>query len=261
MSKQKGLSGVLFLTVVLLLFLNDFILKYKFHNEITGKLSDFAGLFAFPYFISLFVPKQAKAVYFLTAFLFIIWKSPFIQPVITLFNNIGIGISRVEDYTDLISLLILPFSYKYLISPNKILLRLPNIFKPVITGFCCFCFVATSVPREEGNTHLTSNLKVILQATPEQAEYKMDLRASKNGTYECELVFEEINANITSYVTLKSLPGGLLEIKLDSIGKYNLKGNMFTGIDENDVKALKEFSVKEYEKVFLETKVMRMYKN
>ena len=33
-----------------LLLLNDLFLKARFHNPLTGKLSDFAGLFVFPLF-------------------------------------------------------------------------------------------------------------------------------------------------------------------------------------------------------------------
>lgn len=41
-----------FLLCLCLLLLNDFILKSEFHNALTGKLSDFAGLFIFPLFFS-----------------------------------------------------------------------------------------------------------------------------------------------------------------------------------------------------------------
>ena len=40
------------LAAMLLLALNDAFLKHTFHNGLTGKLSDFAGCFALPLFIS-----------------------------------------------------------------------------------------------------------------------------------------------------------------------------------------------------------------
>lgn len=40
------------LSSVVLMFLNDHYLKYIYHNHLTGKLSDFLGLFYFPLFLS-----------------------------------------------------------------------------------------------------------------------------------------------------------------------------------------------------------------
>jgi hypothetical protein len=45
---------------IFLLLINDLYLKFEYHNYLTGKLSDFAGLFAFPYFFSCLIPKKDK---------------------------------------------------------------------------------------------------------------------------------------------------------------------------------------------------------
>jgi hypothetical protein len=103
-----------FLFGLILLLLNDFVLKPQFHNSLTGKVSDFAGLFIFPMFFAAFVPRFKIPIYLLTALLFVFWKSPFSQPVIDAWNNLAmLRIGRVVDYTDLFALVILPISFFY----------------------------------------------------------------------------------------------------------------------------------------------------
>lgn len=112
--KQKVFLSPVFLGGLFLLLLNDFYLKVEFHNFLTGKISDFAGLFIFPLFFAAFVPKRRLEIYFLTGFFFIFWKSPFSQSLIDSINNFGIlRIGRTIDYTDLVALLILPISFFY----------------------------------------------------------------------------------------------------------------------------------------------------
>ncbi len=101
-----------FMISLFLLLVNDFILKAAFSNILTGKLSDFCGLYAFAFFFSKIFPENKKfAVHLITAVLFIIWKSPLSQPFIFLFSNYLFTIDRVVDYTDLWALLVLPLSY------------------------------------------------------------------------------------------------------------------------------------------------------
>jgi hypothetical protein len=109
-AKQK-LGNPIFIFSVLLLVLNDWYLKQTFSNGLTGKLSDFAGLFAFPFFLSAIFPKKAVQLYVFTFLLFIVWKSAFIQPVIDFLNSLGIPFHRTIDYTDYLALIILPFSF------------------------------------------------------------------------------------------------------------------------------------------------------
>ena len=46
----EKIKDPLFLVGLGILLLNDFYLKYAFSNAFTGKLSDVAGLFIFPFF-------------------------------------------------------------------------------------------------------------------------------------------------------------------------------------------------------------------
>ena len=84
------LKSKLFVLALIILILNDLVLKYQFHNVITGKLSDFTGLFVFSYFWSTVFPKKAKLVTIITALFFVFWKSEFSTPFINLINSINL---------------------------------------------------------------------------------------------------------------------------------------------------------------------------
>lgn len=108
------LVSPVFLLGLFLLLLNDFYLKSCFHNALTGKLSDFAGLFIFPLFYVAFFPRLRRSIYIITAALFIFWKSPFSQPLIDNWNQLPLfRMARVVDLSDLAALLVLPLSYAY----------------------------------------------------------------------------------------------------------------------------------------------------
>jgi hypothetical protein len=98
---------------VALLLVNDWILKPALGNWWTGKLSDFAGLYAFPLLWTAFWPHRQRMIYALSAVAFLVWKSPLSDPLITSWNAIGLwSLSRVVDYTDLIALVALLPSYR-----------------------------------------------------------------------------------------------------------------------------------------------------
>jgi hypothetical protein len=105
-----------FVAGLLLLLANDFLLKPVFHNALTGKLSDFAGLFVFPFFGSALAPRLRREIYALTALGFIFWKSAYAQPLIDGWNSLGVlRVGRVVDPTDLLALVVLPASFAYLL--------------------------------------------------------------------------------------------------------------------------------------------------
>lgn len=130
-----------FLLCLCVLTFNDFYLKYAFHNALTGKLSDFAGLFIFPIFWSVLFPKYRKSVYFGTALFFIFWKSNTSAGFIDWWNQwCFLGISRVVDYTDLFALISLPLAYIYEQYPAKALRVNPTFVAILSFG----AFTATS---------------------------------------------------------------------------------------------------------------------
>lgn len=111
----RVLTSTGFLAGLVLLLANDFVLKQAYPGLLTGKLSDFAGLFIFPMFWSALLPRRTGAIYAATAMGFVWWKSPLSQGVIDGWNAVGVfEIGRVADYTDLIALVAIVGSYAYL---------------------------------------------------------------------------------------------------------------------------------------------------
>jgi len=140
----------LFIICVIVLILNDWYLKPVFHNTLTGKLSDFAGLFALPYLLSSLVPKHALKIHVWTGLLFIVWKSEFAEPLIAFANSLRIPVSRTIDFTDNIALISLPLSYFTL--KSSFTLNLKPILHKALIAVTCLAFVATSMPPRENRT-------------------------------------------------------------------------------------------------------------
>jgi len=141
--KQK-LANPLFIASVALLVLNDWYLKQTFSNSFTGKLSDFAGLFALPFFLSALFPGKVKWWYSFILVFFVFWKSALVQPLIDAFNRIGLPVHRTIDFTDYAALIALPFSY-YLFNRSKVY-SLKPAFLNIIACCSALAFVATSMP-------------------------------------------------------------------------------------------------------------------
>jgi hypothetical protein len=132
-----------FLVGLCILLLNDFVLKQHFHNSFTGKLSDFAGLFVFSLFWTIFTPRYKFPIYLLTATLFIFWKSEHSQSLIEGWNSLQLfRVGRTVDYSDLIALIMLPISYAY--SSLKAHVDSPHEALYGIAVIAVFAFTATS---------------------------------------------------------------------------------------------------------------------
>ncbi len=139
----KILKSQIFIFALAVLLLNDFLLKLFFHNFLTGKLSDFAGLFIFPLFWFAIFPSHKIKIYILTGILFFWWKCPLSQGVIDFWNGLGlIRIGRTVDFTDLIALVILPLSY--IVASGKIQLKTVKLHPAFLLTLSSFAFIATS---------------------------------------------------------------------------------------------------------------------
>ncbi|HIA35943.1 MAG TPA: hypothetical protein EYN89_04195 [Flavobacteriales bacterium] len=139
----KILTTFWFLTGLTLLLLNDFVFKGLYSNWLTGKLSDFAGLFIFPLFWTVLLPRHKSKVFWLTGLFFIFWKSPFSQTFIDTWNNLGLlTISRVVDYTDFVALTVLPFAFYIETIKEKI--RAIRLTPYIPLTLSAFAFIATS---------------------------------------------------------------------------------------------------------------------
>lgn len=132
-----------FLAGLALLLLNDWVWKAEYGNWLTGKLSDFAGLFVFPVFWTAIFPKHKRLIFILIAVFFIFWKSPFSQFLIDGWNSLGVWrIGRVVDYSDLLALSVLPFAFRFCNRiPSASLLKLNPVLPLAIS---VFAFTATS---------------------------------------------------------------------------------------------------------------------
>ena len=134
------------------LLVNDFYLKSSFPSMLTGKLSDFAGLFAFALFISAMIGRYSLGVHLLLAITFVWWKSSAADPFIQSFNALmPFAIGRTIDYSDLLALLILPFSYEYFHSrlerlPATMVLKQAASYTIVFASV--FAFTSTSQVRD-----------------------------------------------------------------------------------------------------------------
>ena len=132
-----------FVLSLCLLLLNDFVLKPRFGNWLTGKLSDFAGLFVFPLFWSALFPRFRRAVYLLTAATFVLWKSAYSQPLVDLWNGLGVlPLGRTADASDLMALLVLPVSFLYFGRAERRPLR--RLAPYLVAAVSVFAFTATS---------------------------------------------------------------------------------------------------------------------
>ncbi len=212
-----------FLGAVFLLLLNDFFLKNQFHNVLTGKISDFVGLFAFPYFMSLFT-KRIKLVYFLTAIFFVYWKTGISQPFINLLNNLNLNIYRVVDYTDFIAFLVLPISYKY--RKEGISFKINKVINVFIVIISCFSFLATTQKRIHRAPHVEKlgmksekKLAIFLKKEHIWTGLGYEPLYINNGYY---IILEDSIGIETHYkVTLHEKNDSLTTIKIDSILKYS----------------------------------------
>jgi len=144
-SRFSKLQSGGFVLGLLLLLLNDFVLKTTFHNWFTGKLSDLTGLFIFPIFLSVFFPRHCLKIYWATALGFIFWKSSWSSNFIETWNRVPylFPIDRVVDYSDYLALVILPFSYQYFKQGTNFRVRLAPWLLVMVAGFA---FMATSRP-------------------------------------------------------------------------------------------------------------------
>lgn len=108
-SPLRRLLDPAFLVALSVLLLNDHVWKQAFHNALTGKLSDFAGLYAFHWVFLILLPGWRRVLPWAVATLFAGWKSPLSEPLLEGWNSLGwMVLDRVVDVTDLLALTMLP---------------------------------------------------------------------------------------------------------------------------------------------------------
>ncbi len=141
------LQSKAFIFSLILVLLNDFILKYNFPCWLTGKLSDFAGLFVFAVFWMAFFPEKRNVIVWTTAILFTWWKSPFSQPLIEFWNkSMFYEIDRVVDYSDFMALLVLPLAIKFCKNNSITKFRVSPVLTTMV-AFFVFCSTSAIEPQ------------------------------------------------------------------------------------------------------------------
>jgi hypothetical protein len=136
-----------FVLSVVLLGINDFLLKPMFHNWVTGKLSDAAGLAAFALFACALWPARRFIIAVTITIGFVFWKSPLSQFVIECANAVlPFAVGRTVDYSDC---LVLPIVW--LLLADHSYSRPWPARKWLVSSFACLSvllFCATSyIPR------------------------------------------------------------------------------------------------------------------
>ncbi|MBE7171504.1 MAG: hypothetical protein INR73_12990 [Williamsia sp.] len=155
MRRLNKLGHPVFLISVLTLILNDWWWKSRFHNNLTGKLSDFAGLFAFPFLLSALWPRKSKEVHLITSLLFLWWKTLFSQPFISLFNQWGVPIQRTVDLTDNLAQVSILLSF--FIFNQQTAVKLKPVLQQVLVVVSCLAFMATTLPPRVNRKYVDVN--------------------------------------------------------------------------------------------------------
>ncbi|MEQ8926632.1 MAG: hypothetical protein RLO81_12505 [Fulvivirga sp.] len=253
------LSRPLFTLSLGILLLNDFYLKYEYSNWMTGKLSDFAGLFIFPLFLSSFRIKWSKSIYLGTALLFIFWKSPLSQDIIEWAQNIGIGFNRTVDYSDLLALSILPISFYYL-QHQRASNAKHNFLAIPIGLLSLFAIWATTLPREEVELNMPINKVYELGISKKQLFNSLHFANSNSNNIEKNLadslfyiyfdIQEEYQADVTVLVKITSIDSTHTMIQLDTIISCYLTGSLFSGVDKQEVEYFQSLSELEFARYF-----------
>lgn len=145
MKNRYFLSGVLLSFVILVV--NDEWAKQAYPGWMTGKISDFAGLFLFALILRKVFPTYFKLSGIILAGSFFLWKSPLSSSLLATWNESGIWhLERVIDYTDWIAVSIIPLSWLPVFGQQERLqFALPGYFRNGgIAVFCLLVFCSTS---------------------------------------------------------------------------------------------------------------------
>lgn len=258
-SRTDVLLTPLFLLGLAILLLNDFVLKYEYSNVLTGKLSDFAGLFIFPIFFSAISPKYTKVIYGLTILIFGYWNSAMAHGLIDFFNNTGIQIGRTVDPTDFLAFAVLPFSYihfKKLIAKPRLSIMTP--IRIAIGTVAIFSFIATTLPKQEAELGIRSNKAYSLDMNKTEFFGKLQAGYGLSDTLELNLTdslfylhyyVQDIRVDMFVLANITEQDDKTI-MRLDSFLTGSVTGGLFSGVDEDDLTTLEDVEQSEHEEYF-----------
>jgi hypothetical protein len=173
------LLSPLLLASLALLVVNDWVLKPAFHNAVTGKLSDVAGVAALALVLRAVFPRRGWMACLVAGAAFVAWKSPASQPLIDAWNGVGWWTAgRVVDWTDLLALIVLPFIDRYH-PPAARMPRARRVLAPAVGAACMLAFAATTIIR---SVDFPPDTTYAFPDTPDELLMRMyDLRVSTFG--------------------------------------------------------------------------------
>ncbi|HJR53119.1 MAG TPA: hypothetical protein VJ982_05340 [Gemmatimonadota bacterium] len=143
----RPLTSPVYLSALTLLVANDWLLKPALHNGLTGKLSDFAGLFALTWFGVVLLPRWRWLLSIAVVIAFVYWKSPHSNAFIAAWNGLHLfPIGRVVDPSDCVALAMVPVAYVHA-SKAKVNVRRP-ITRLAVAAISVVAFTGTSFHNE-----------------------------------------------------------------------------------------------------------------
>lgn len=258
--KLSTLLNPTYLFALILLGLNDFHFKYEYGNFLTGKVSDFAGLFIFPYFISTLNHTKTKKIYLLTAIGVVFWKSTLSQILIDFVRQNGIGINRTADYSDYIALIILPISYYFFKKNYENLFQVRKIFPKIILGISIYFSWATSLPHQD----ITIDKKLNIEYKLNVSKTSLFNSISPRHGYSKDFSVKKVDSIFRFYADLEN-SNDQLSIKacvsqIDSLNtlihsieieSIELTGVLFTGVSDSKISKAKNYTDQELEQLTL----------
>jgi hypothetical protein len=143
-------------------------LKQAMPGLVTGKLSDFAGITLVSLLLLAMAPSRPLLVCAAVAAGFAFWKGPYSQTLIDTANHyLPYAIGRVIDYSDLLALLVMPFSVAVTRRAGHYALGsrpVRNWLVPVAALLTIFGVSATSMAPvvRDGEVHVTASAQIAL---------------------------------------------------------------------------------------------------
>jgi hypothetical protein len=240
----------LFLFGLVLLISNDFYFKYAFPGMVSGKLSDFAGLFIFPYFFSVFFEKRTKIVYVASALYFTFWKLEISQPYIDWLSSLThLHFYRTVDVTDLIALLILPVSYQYFRKEDVPSLKVSPLLQMMIILISAFSFVATKLPEDVPVINIKSGKAYMVPVSKEQLQKDNSDLGSGNTAYD-SFYIDEYKTILHVKLEIREYDKNNTIIILNEISNYTLEESLSRERKEEITEQLQNLTLKDFEKHF-----------
>ena len=216
MTRQKLLLlHPLFIASILVLLFNDFYLKWEYGNQITGKLSDFAGLFAFGVFAAAIFSRYKTWVLVACGLFFIWWKSPLADPIILFCNScLGIPVDRTIDNSDYIALAVLPGAYflKPIHFPTNFI-RTATLW--IVGTVAMFSFTATSMIKNLTDSNRVQVDKTIKTKKSDSTVIALMEKGGLNPVQIPAIYEREWSPNL--YVKTNGKVGGSVMVPIDSV--------------------------------------------